>query len=91
MYNILNNVVTALNNEFPRYTKGYINEVLGANSLNIERTYAVLQDYNKNSAFNFSEADDEIILHMKGTGDYANLVKVKGADKVQEREDFLLA
>ena len=91
VFRVMDNIVKGLQNSFPQYTKNYIIEVLRGNSMNIENAYIYLSDPIRNSSIIFTEAEDKLILEMKGSGEYNLLVAEKGQDRVQEREDYLLA
>ena len=63
--------------------------MLVANSMNIGRTYLSLNDPKEKVKLTFSSIDDNVILNMKGSEQYENLVKEKGKELVEEREEFL--
>jgi hypothetical protein len=65
-------------------------EVLNGLSMNIEKAFQFLSNPNTNSQMLFNEADDNMIVNMKGKPEFVNLQKLKGADTIQEREDYLM-
>ena len=65
-------------------------EVLNGLSMNIEKAFQFLTNPNTNSQMLFNEADDNMIVNMKGQPELVDLQKLKGADTVQEREDYLM-
>jgi hypothetical protein len=90
MVKVIDNIINSLNAEFPNFNRKYIESILKASSMNIPLTYNCLKDRFLNKPELFDTADDAIILSMKGKMEYDQLLKSKGAEKVQEREDFLL-
>jgi len=90
MFKIFNNIVEELNKTFPQYNKSYIVEVLNGLAMNIERTYQFLSNPVKHSSMLFNDADDNMIINMKGSVEFEALKKEKGSDLIQEREDYLL-
>jgi hypothetical protein len=90
LFKILNNIVNDLHTQFPQYNKSYITEVLNGTSMNFERSYLILSDPSGHSNLLFNNAEDNLILNMKGKPEFSNLEKEKGSDIVQEREDYLM-
>ena len=89
VFKVIDNVVDELCKEFKQYTRDYIFDMLVANSMNIGRTYLSLNDPKEKAKLTFSSIDDNVILNMKGSEQYENLVKEKGNELVEEREEFL--
>ncbi len=58
--------------------------------MNIENAYVYLSDPIRNINVIFTEAEDKLIIEMKGSMEYDLLVAEKGQERVQEREDYLL-
>ncbi len=58
--------------------------------MKIENAYVYLSDPIRNTNVIFTEAEDKLILEMKGSMEYDLLVAEKGQERVQEREDYLL-
>jgi hypothetical protein len=90
LFKVIDKVAKGLNNEFPQYSFNYIVQVLHQNSMNINLAYQFLKNPESTKINSFTSVDDEIIKTMKGKLEYDKLVKSKGADKVQEREDYLM-
>lgn len=90
MVNVIDNIINGLCEEFPNYNRKYIESILKASSMNIPLTYNCLKNNSYNKQIIFDGTDDAIILTMKGKREYDQIIKSKGAERVQEREDFLL-
>jgi len=90
MVQVIDKIIDGLSAEFPKLNRKYIESILKASSMNIPLTYNYLRDSTTNKKDFFDPADDAIILTMKGKVEYDQLVRSKGNEKVQEREDFLL-
>ena len=86
---MIDNVLDELCKEFPQFTRDYIFDILVANSMSIGRTYLSLTDQREKDKLTFTSLDDNIILTMKGGEQYNALVKAKGKELVDEREEFL--
>lgn len=89
VFKVIDNVLDELCKEFTQFTRDYIFDILVANSMNIGRTYLSLTDQREKDKLTFTSLDDNIILTMKGGEQYNALVKSKGKELVDEREEFL--
>jgi hypothetical protein len=57
--------------------------------MNIARTYLSLSNPEQKKILTFSQNDDNVILKMKDSNEYKELIKEKGKELVDEREEFL--
>ncbi len=89
-FKIIKEYVEKLSSHFPQYNRSYIVDVLFGTSMNIEKAYFFLKDPIRNTKLLFNDADDNLVLHMKGSSEYSALEKEKGSDRIREREDFLM-
>jgi hypothetical protein len=90
MVQVIDKIIEGLCAEFPNFNRKYIESILKASSMNIPLTFKCLRDSSNNKQELFDAADDAIILTMKEKMEYDQLLRSKGNEKVQEREDFLL-
>ena len=56
--------------------------------MDIAKTYVCLKEPMKNKTVGFTPLDDKVLLRKQGE-EYKILVKEKGKDVIQEREEFL--
>ena len=88
VFKAIDNVLDAISAEFKNYSPEFILETLKQNSMNISKTYACLKDPFKNRNVGFTPLDDKVVLRKKGE-EYKILLKEKGKEAIQEREEFL--
>ena len=91
IFKSIDNVLDGLCNEFPNLTREYVLDMLVSNSMNIARTYLSLSNPENKKIYSFTQSDDNIILKMKDSEQYQNLIKEKGKELVDEREEFLIS
>ena len=91
IFKSIDNVLDGLCNEFPNLTREYVLDMLVSNSMNIARTYLSLSNPEHKKIYSFTQSDDNIILKMKDSEQYQNLIKEKGKELVDEREEFLIS
>ena len=70
------------------YSTDFILDTLQQNSMDIGRTHACLNDPSKRKIIGFTPLDDKVLLKKQGE-EYKILLKEKGKDAIQEREEFL--
>ena len=88
IFKAIDNVLDVLSSEFKNYSVDYILETMKQNSMDISKTYNCLKEPMKNRNIGFSALDDKVL--MKKTGEeYKILLKEKGKEAIQEREEFL--
>ena len=88
-FNVLDSIVDEFQKLFPSLDRYYIMDIVDACSMNIEIAYEYLST--RNDKLVFSHIEDNIILKEKGSEAFESIIKDKGQEKVQEREDYLLA
>ena len=88
VFKAIENVLDALSSEFKNYSEEYILETLKQNSMDIGRTYTCLKDPIKSRNIGFTPLDDKVLLRKQGE-EYKILLKEKGKEATQEREEFL--
>ena len=88
IFKAIDNVLDALSAEFKTYSPEFILEALKQNSMDIGKTYTYLKDPIKNRNIGFSALDD-MVLKKKTGEEYKILLKEKGKEAIQEREEFL--
>ena len=88
IFKTIDNVLDVLCSEFKNYGQDYILETLQQNSLDIAKTYICLKDPMKSKIIGFTPLDDKVLLRKQGE-EYKYLVKEKGKDAIQEREEYL--
>ena len=88
VFKAIDNVLDALISEFKNYTSDFILETLQQNSMDIGKTYACLKEPMKNKNIGFTPLDDKVLLRKQGE-EYKILVKEKGKEAIQDREEFL--
>ena len=88
VFKAIDNVLDALTSEFKNYSEEYILETLKQNSMDIGRTYTCLKDPIKSRNIGFTPLDDKVLLRKQGE-EYKILLKEKGKEAIQEREEFL--
>ena len=88
IFKAIDNVLDALSAEFKTYSPEFILETLKQNSMDIGKTYTYLKDPIKNRNIGFSALDD-MVLKKKTGEEYKILLKEKGKEAIQEREEFL--
>ena len=89
VFKAIENVVDALSSEFKnKYSTDFILDTLQQNSMDIGRTHACLNDPSKRKIIGFTPLDDKVLLKKQGE-EYKILLKEKGKDAIQEREEFL--
>ena len=88
IFKAIDNVLDALTSEFKNYTSDFILETLQQNSMDIGKTYACLKEPMKNKNIGFTALDDKVLLRKQGE-EYKILVKEKGKEAIQDREEFL--
>ncbi len=89
IFKSIDNVLDGLCNEFPNLTREYVLDMLVSNSMNIARTYLSLSNPEQKKIYSFTQSDDNVILKMKNSEQYQNLINEKGKELVDEREEFL--
>ena len=88
VFKAIDNVLDAISAEFKNYSPEFILETLKQNSMDISKTYACLKDPMKNRNIGFTPLDDKVVLRKQGE-EYKILLKEKGKEAIQEREEFL--
>ena len=88
IFKAIDNVLDTLSSEFKNYSTDYILETMKQNSMDISKTYNCLKEPMKNRNIGFSALDDKVLLKKTGE-EYKILLKEKGKEAVQEREEFL--
>jgi hypothetical protein len=88
VFKAIDNVVEALSSEFKAYSPEFILETLRQNSMDISKTYACLKEPMKSKTIGFTSLDD-MVLRKKTGEEYKILLKEKGKEAIQEREEFL--
>ena len=88
IFKAIDNIVDGLCNEFKNYSTDFILETLKQNSMDITKTYIYLKEPIKNKNIGFTSLDDKVLLKKTGE-EYKILLKEKGKDAIQEREEFL--
>ena len=88
IFKAIDNVVEALHSEFKAFSPEFILETLRQNSMDIAKTYTCLKDPMKSRVICFTPLDD-MVLKKKTGEEYKILLKEKGKDAIQEREEFL--
>ena len=88
IFKAIDNILDILSNEFKNYSTDFILETLKQNSMDITKTYNYLKDPIKNRNIGFTSLDDKVLLKKTGE-EYKILLKEKGKDAIQEREEFL--
>ena len=88
IFKAIDNVVEALHSEFKAFSPEFILETLRQNSMDIAKTYTCLKDPMKSRVICFTPLDD-MVLKKKTGEEYKILLKEKGKEAVQEREEFL--
>jgi hypothetical protein len=88
VFKAIDNVLDSLCSEFKAYSSDYILDTLQQNSMDIAKTYACLKDPSKRKTIGFTPLDDKVLLRKQGE-EYKILLKEKGKEAIQEREEFL--
>ena len=88
IFKAIDNVLDVLSSEFKNYSVDYILETMKQNSMDISKTYNCLKEPMKNRNVGFSALDDKVLLKKTGE-EYKILLKEKGKEAIQEREEFL--
>ena len=88
IFKAIDNVVEALHSEFKAFSPEFVLETLRQNSMDIAKTYTCLKDPMKSRVICFTPLDD-MVLKKKTGEEYKILLKEKGKEAVQEREEFL--
>ena len=88
IFKAIDNVLDTLSSEFKNYSVDYILETMKQNSMDISKTYNCLKEPMKNRNIGFSALDDKVLLKKTGE-EYKLLLKEKGKEAIQEREEFL--
>ena len=88
IFKAIDNVVEAISTEFKSYSPEYILETLRQNSMDIAKTYTCLKEPMKSKTIGFTSLDDMVVRKKTGE-EYKILLKEKGKEAVQEREEFL--
>ena len=88
IFKAIDNVVEALHSEFKAFSPEFILETLRQNSMDIAKTYTCLKDPMKSRVICFTPLDDMVLKNKTGE-EYKILLKEKGKEAVQEREEFL--
>ena len=88
IFKAIDNVLDTLSSEFKNYSVDYILETMKQNSMDISKTYNCLKEPMKNRNIGFSALDDKVLLKKTGE-EYKILLKEKGKEAIQEREEFL--
>ena len=84
----IDNVVEALHSEFKAFSPEFILETLRQNSMDIAKTYICLKEPMKSKIIGFTPLDDKVLLKKTGE-EYKILLKEKGKEAIQGREEFL--
>ena len=88
IFKAIDNVMDILSSEFKNYSFDFILETMKQNSMDIFKTYNCLKEPMKNRNVGFTALDDKVLLRKTGE-EYKILLKEKGKDAIQEREEFL--
>ena len=88
IFKAIDNVLDTLSSEFKNYSVDYILETMKQNSMDISKAYNCLKEPMKNRNIGFSALDDKVLLKKTGE-EYKILLKEKGKEAIQEREEFL--
>ena len=88
IFKAIDNVVEALSTEFKAYSTEFILETLRQNSMDIAKTYICLKEPMKSKIIGFTPLDDKVLLKKTGE-EYKILLKEKGKEAIQGREEFL--
>ena len=88
IFKAIDNVVDALSSEFKSYSPEFILETLRQNSMDIAKTYICLKEPMKSKIIGFTALDDMVVRKKTGE-EYKILLKEKGKEALQEREEFL--
>ena len=88
VFKAIDNVIDALSAEFKAYSPEFILETLRQNSMDIAKTYTCLKEPMKSKIIGFTALDD-MVLKKKTGEEYKILLKEKGKEAIQEREEFL--
>ena len=88
IFKAIDNVMDILSSEFKNYSFDYILETMKQNSMDISKTYNCLKEPMKNRNVGFTPLDDKVLLKKTGE-EYKILLKEKGKEAIQEREEFL--
>ena len=88
VFKAIDNVLDSFSSEFKNYSTDYILDTLQENSMDISRTYTCLKEPTKRKTIGFTPLDDKVLLKKQGE-EYKILLKEKGKDAIQEREEFL--
>ena len=88
VFKAIDNVVDSLSSEFKNYSTDFIVDTLQQNSMDIGKTYLCLKDPMKSKTIGFTPLDDKVLLRKQGE-EYKILLKEKGKDAINEREEFL--
>ena len=88
VFRAIDNVLDSFTSEFKNYTSDFIFDTLQQNSMDIGKTYNCLKEPMKNKNVGFTPLDDKVLLRRQGE-EYKILVKEKGKEAIQEREEFL--
>ena len=88
VFKAIDNVLDSLSSEFKAYSPDYILDTLQQNSMDIAKTYACLKDPSKRKTIGFTPLDDKVLLRKQGE-EYKILLKERGKEAIQEREEFL--
>ena len=88
VFKAIDNVLDSLSSEFKNYSTDYILDTWQQNSMDISKTYTCLKDPSKRKTIGFTPLDDKVLLRKQGE-EYKILLKEKGKDAIQEREEFL--
>lgn len=89
VFKAVDNVIDGLSHEFKNFSQEYILELLKQNSMDIAKTYACLKDPVKTKTIGFTSLDDNVLLKHRSGEEYKILLKEKGKDAIQEREEYL--
>ena len=88
IFKAIDNVMDILSSEFKNYSFDFIIETMKQNSMDISKTYNCLKEPMKNRNVGFTALDDKVLLKKTGE-EYKILLKDKGKEAIQEREEFL--
>ena len=88
IFKAIDNVMDILTSEFKNYSFDFILETMKQNSMDIFKTYNCLKEPMKNRNVGFTSLDDKVLLRKTGE-EYKILLKEKGKEAIQEREEFL--
>ena len=88
IFKAIDNVMDILSSEFKNYSFDFIIETMKQNSMDISKTYNCLKEPMKNRNVGFTALDDKVLLKKTGE-EYKILLKEKGKEAIQEREEFL--